>query len=184
MRQEALWRRLDVPGHDAAEIRQTATGAALNGVAVFREKGHPACLSYEVLLSTDWSAASGRISGFYDGAHVDTRIERRADGWYLNDVFQGLGQLVDLDFGFTPATNMPQLRRFDLASGETAEVDVAWYDIGVERLVVLPQIYRRIDAESYAYQSPTAAYRATLDVAPSGFVRVYPELWIMETGGS
>jgi hypothetical protein len=88
--------------------------------------------------------------------------------------------LVDLDFGFTPATNMPQLRRFNLADGETADVNIAWYDFGVERLVVLPQIYRRIDARSYAYDSPTGNYRATLEVAPSGFVQLYPELWVME----
>jgi hypothetical protein len=61
-----------------------------------------------------------------------------------------------------------------------ADVNVAWYDIGVEQLVVLPQIYRRIDAQSYAYDSPTADYRATLEIAPSGFVRLYPDLWVME----
>ena len=183
MRQEALWKRLDVPGHDAAEIRQTEDGPVLSGAAVFREKGHPACLAYQVLLASDWSAVSGRISGFYCGERVDTVIERRADGWYLDGMFQGLSELVDLDFGFTPATNMPQLRRFDLSDGEVADVNVAWYDIGMERLVVLPQIYRRIDTASYAYDSPTADYRATLEIAPSGFVRVYPELWVMEPNG-
>lgn len=180
MRYEAFWRRLDVPGHDAVELTQTETGAVLRGTAVFHEKGHAARLSYEVRLTPDWSAISGHIGGFYGGDPIDTRIERRADGWYLNDVFQGLGDLVDLDFGFTPATNMPQLRRFALADGETAEVNVAWYDIGVERLVVLPQVYRRIDARSYAYDSPTADYRATLEIASSGFVRLYPDLWVME----
>ncbi|MDB5554708.1 MAG: hypothetical protein JWL86_4692 [Rhizobium sp.] len=155
MRHEALWKRLDVPGHDAADITETEAGRLLKGTAVFHESGHPACLSYEVRLASDWSAISGHVSGFHGGRSVDTRIERRADGWYLNDVYQSLGELVDLDFGFTPATNMPQLRRFGLADGETADVNVAWYDIGVERLMVLPQIYRRIDAQSYAYDSPT-----------------------------
>jgi len=183
MRRDALWKRLDVPGHDAAEITETDAGALLKGVAVLHENGHPARLSYEVRLASDWSATSGHISGFYGGEPVDTRIERRADGWYLNDVFQGLIELVDLDFGFTPATNMPQLRRFNLADGETADVNVAWYDIGVEQLVVLPQIYRRIDARSYAYDSPTADYHATLTIAPSGFVQDYPELWVMEPVG-
>ena len=180
MRHETLWKRLDVPGHDAAGITETEAGALLNGTAVFHENGHPACLSYEVRLNSNWSAISGHVSGFYAGEPVDTRIERRADGWYLDNVFQGLGQLVDLDFGFTPATNMPQLRRFNLADSETADVNVAWFDIGVERLMVLPQIYRRIDAQSYAYDSPTGDYRATLEIAPSGFVQVYPGLWMIE----
>jgi hypothetical protein len=184
MRHEALWRRLDTPGHDAAEITETATGALLSGTAVFHENGHPARLSYEVRLTPGWSATSGHVTGFYGGERVDTSIERRADGWYLNDGFQGLSDLVDLDFGFTPATNMPQLRRFNLADGETADISVAWYDIGVDRLVVLPQIYRRIDARSYAYNSPAGDYRATLEVAPSGFAKVYPGLWVMESHGA
>ncbi len=33
-----LWRRLDLPGHDAAGLRQTAGGAELRGMAVFQDE--------------------------------------------------------------------------------------------------------------------------------------------------
>jgi hypothetical protein len=61
-----------------------------------------------------------------------------------------------------------------------AGFSVAWFDIGKNALVDLPQIYERLDETHYAYRSPTNNYEATLVMDASGFVRVYPELWQME----
>jgi hypothetical protein len=69
-----------------------------------------------------------------------------------------------------------------LKIGERAEFSVAWFDIGKERLVDLPQIYERRDETRYWYESPTADYEAMLEIDSSGFARVYPDLWEMEDG--
>ena len=94
----------------------------------------------------------------------------------------GLGDLIHLDFGFTPATNLQQLMHADLAVGEEAEIPAAWFDIGEATLVRLAQHYRRTAADRYWYSSPAAGYEATLEMAASGFVRLYPGLWEMEPG--
>ena len=36
-----LWRRLDLPGHDAASLRAIDDGTELRGMAVFQENGNP-----------------------------------------------------------------------------------------------------------------------------------------------
>ena len=92
----------------------------------------------------------------------------------------GLGDLLHLDFGFTPSTNLQQLRHADLAVGEEADIPAAWFDIGEATLTRLPQHYRRTAEDLYHYDSPTAGYEAVLELAPNGFVRLYPELWEME----
>lgn len=99
----------------------------------------------------------------------------------LNGVaVDGLDHLVDLDLGFTPATNLPQLRRVPLAAGEAAEVPVAWLDMPAGRLGLLPQRYERRSESVYWYEAPTVGYAALLEVDPSGFIRRYPGLWEAE----
>jgi hypothetical protein len=108
-----------------------------------------------------------------------------AGAWTVNgEVADGLDHLVDLDYGFTPATNLPQLQRINLAVGEAADVPVAWIDATVGSLTPLPQRYERRSPSKYWYESPTAAYRAMLQVLPNGLVRVYPTLWEVESSRS
>jgi uncharacterized protein len=96
----------------------------------------------------------------------------------LNGVaVEGLEHLVDLDYGFTPATNLLQLSRLALEPGQQAEVPAAWFDLDSASLVELPQTYERRSQGSYWYEAPTVPYRALLEIAPNGFVRSYPGLW-------
>lgn len=175
----AIWRRLDRPGHDAATIERGGDGWTLSGFAAFSEPGITG-LHYLVELGRDYAARSARIDGFRDGVHFSHEF-RRAGAWYVDEAeIPGLDDLVHLDFGFTPSTNYQQLRRADLKVGEEAEIPAAWFDIGEKGLVRLPQYYRRVSQDCYEYRSPTASYSAVLELAPSGFVRIYPRLWEME----
>ena len=99
-------------------------------------------------------------------------------GWRLDGVpVESLKDLVDLDFGFTPATNVLQLKRIRLSRGQKADVPAAWFDLDSVSLIELPQTYERRGDASYWYEAPTVPYRALLEIAPNGFVRFYPGLW-------
>ena len=179
MIETAFWKRLDVSGHDAARIGTVSGGHVLEGTAVFRHEDGPASVSYRLDIAPDWSTRRGLVRGFAGERVFEHEIVRGAGGWTLDGAAQpGLAHLMDLDLGFTPATNLQQLRRVPLAVGEEAEIRVAWFDVGAARLVELPQSYRRLDESRYAYRG--FSYAATLEMAPSGFVRLYPQLWEME----
>lgn len=173
----AFWKRLDLPGHDAACLCGTDDGFELSGQAVFRDARGPAALRYALDLAPDWSTRQGRITGFVGERMVDTLVQRGPAGWTVDGQDFGLADIVDLDLGFTPATNMAQLRRAGLKIGDAAEFDVAWLEAGAAVLERLPQSYRRDSALDYAYDSPTVGYSATLTLAPSGFAAIYPGLW-------
>ena len=177
----ALWNRLDTPGHDAAFLFGTDGGFTLEGTAVFRAAQGPARVAYRVELNPDWSARSGSVTGELGDSRITHDIARDADGWRLDGARVGLAHLRDLDFGFTPATNMPALRRAALAVGESAYLPAAWFDVEAPHrdLIELPQHYERCRETAYFYRSPTASYEAVLEVAPSGFSRIYPGLWEM-----
>jgi hypothetical protein len=177
----ALWRRLDVPGHDAALLSRTQAGWSLTGAAVFKHADGPAAVDYRVELDATWRTVRGKASGFVGERRFDHRISREPGGWRLDGVLiEGLAHLVDLDFGFTPATNLQQVRRLGLKIGEAAELPVAWFDIGMSALVELPQRYERRDATRYWYVAPSVPYEGMIELAESGFVKHYPGLWAAE----
>jgi uncharacterized protein len=176
----AFWRTLHTPGHDTALLAPALAGWHLTGMAAFLGEDGPVAVNYSVEVDDAWLPRRGSIRGIAGGRRFYHSIERTADGWTLDGKWQGLADLVDLDFGFTPATNLQQLSRAALDVGERAEFSVAWFDIGKTALVELPQIYERRDETHYWYQSPTSGYEAMLEMDATGFVRVYPELWEME----
>lgn len=176
----ALWRRLDQPGHDAARFARAGEGWLLEGYAAFRENG-PTGLRYAVHLAPDFTTIGAVVVGHRAGRPFRREFRRAEGEWWLEDVVvPGLGDLIHLDFGFTPATNLQQLLHADLAVGEEAQIPAVWFDIGEQTLIRLPQHYRRMAPDRYHYRSPTAGYEATLEMAASGFVRLYPGLWEME----
>ncbi len=166
-----LWRRLDVPGHDSCRL----DGFRLEGTAVF---SGPAQVRYELTCDDQWRSRHGRVQGWVGDESFDRTIERAGTSWLLNGrPVPGLEHCLDLDYGFTPATNLTQLKRIALKVGEAAEVPVAWLDVPSAQLVLLPQRYERRTENTYWYESPTADYAAELVIAGNGFTFSYPGLW-------
>ena len=176
------WRRLDAPGHDACRLRQSRTGWQLDGAAAFRHGGTSAQLTYRVACDRAWRTLKGAVSGWIGQKTVELIASRRADGqWTLNGAaVSHLDGCLDLDLGFTPATNLFQLRRLALDHGEGADVPVAWLDVAAGTLDVLHQRYERRRGETYWYEAPRFDYAALLESSPIGFVRRYPGLWEAE----
>jgi uncharacterized protein len=174
----AAWRRLDRPGCDAALLRSSDGGWLLKGAAAFDYEGGSAAVAYQVEVDARWETKRGLISGFLGDQTIRHEIKRDSAGWRLNGLrVEGFEHLVDLDYGFTPATNVLQLSRIALKPGQSAEVPVAWFDLDSASLTELPQRYERRSEASYWYEAPTVPYQNLLEIAPNGFVRSYPELW-------
>ena len=54
-----LWRRLDLPGRDAACVQPDPEGSVLSGMAVFHEGG-PTALTYVIHADGDWITTEGQ----------------------------------------------------------------------------------------------------------------------------
>jgi len=174
-----LWRRLDVPGHDACRLEQCAGGWRIEGTAVFAENGRPTQLAYQVTCDDGWRTLHGEVHGWAGSERVSFSVARAPDGvWRLNGApVSGLEGCLDLDYGFTPATNLLQLRRAALAVGQAADVPVAWLDVSAATLDRLEQRYERRREATYWYEAPRFDYAALLELDPAGFVERYPGLW-------
>jgi uncharacterized protein len=185
MRGTILWRRLDVPGHDAATLRETDGGAEISGMAVFHDEGGPTALQYSVRCDTGWRTTEATVDGWCGAQTVDLRVRRSPAGsWTLNDVpCPAVAGCIDLDLSFTPATNLLPLRRLDLAVGQSAEVCSAWLQWPGAVLTPLTQRYARRSVTEYYYEADlpgTARFVGVLRVEPGGWVLDYGALWQAE----
>ena len=126
MKITALWERLDVPGYDAALVEDIPGGWTLRGTTVFRHESAPASLTYAVQCDSKWICRSGEIRGWIGAREYELVVKHDSDGtWFLNDYpVPGLQDCVDLDFGFTPATNFTHLRRLNLEIGQSVTFPV------------------------------------------------------------
>jgi hypothetical protein len=181
-----LWRRLDVPGHDAAVLVETRDGAELRGMAVFRDQGGPTALDYRVRCSAGWQTSEAHIRGWLSARPVQLSISRDDVGrWTLDRVVcPAVAGCVDLDLSFTPATNLLPLRRLGLMVGDTAELRSAWLDWPAGTLAPLVQRYTRHSTTTYGYEADLPGgdrFVAELRVDPDGWVIDYPGLWQAES---
>jgi uncharacterized protein len=135
------WRRLDVPGREEARIQQTEEGWRLAGELEVDEASVHAELTYVIDCDREWRTRRAIVSGRAAGAPI--RFEFAADGhghWTLDSAPLPLVEgALDIDLGFTPATNLLPIRRLNLAVGEHADVRTAWVRFPELRVDVLEQ---------------------------------------------
>jgi uncharacterized protein len=179
----ALWRRLDGPGHDACRLVTDGDGARIEGTAALAIDGFSAALRYAVACDSSWRARRGEVYGWIGDRPIELVIAPvTGGGWSLNGVeVEAVRGCLDLDFGFTPATNLFQLRRLALAPGQAADDRVAWLDVSPGTLDLLVQRYERRSETTYWYEAKRFGYAALLEIDRSGFVRRYPGLWEAES---
>jgi hypothetical protein len=178
-----LWRRLDLPGHEVCRLWAHGAGWKLSGTAVFSYQERPCKLDYQVLCTRDWHTQGARITGFAGTRDVDLEVavdQNRT--WYLNqEPCQTVTGCVDIDLGFTPATNLLPIRRLSLAVGQQAQVRAAWLPFPSLEFEVLPQAYKNEGQQIYRYESGSGKFVRQLQVSASGLVTEYEGLWMIES---
>jgi uncharacterized protein len=174
-----FWRKLDHPGSDSCRLFELEAGWRLQGTAVFWEKDRPNHLAYEVDVDSEWRTRRAKVSGFQGNKAVKLALRAtRKHVWTLNGEPQpAVEGCVDVDLGFTPATNLLALRRLALKIGERAEAPAAYLAFPDLRMTKLEQTYVRTGRNQYDYEAPRFGYRASLQVAWSGAVVLYPGLF-------
>ena len=177
------WRRLDVSGSEEARIEQTAAGWRLTGQLEVEETER-AQLSYVIECEPAWRTRRAVVTASVAGA--SRRFEFAADGqgkWTLNgSPLAPVEGALDIDLGFTPATNLLPIRRLGLAIGERASVRTAWLRFPELRVEALEQSYHREAARIFRYDALVDGerFRARLDTDEFGRVVLYEGLWEAE----
>ena len=180
----ARWRRLDVPGREEACIEHTATGWRLSGELNVEEVGLVARLRYVIECDPEWRTRSALVEGDAGGASIRFSLAADGAGQWTRDAapLPNLTGALDVDLGFTPATNTLPIRRLALAVGESAPVRSAWLRFPELRLEPLEQTYTREAEQTFRYRALVDGepFVARLDTDMFGRVVRYEGLWHME----
>jgi uncharacterized protein len=178
------WRRLDVPGREGALLERGVDGWSLRGELDLQEDGSRAQLTYAIECDAAFLTRSARIAGTMNG--VPVRFEVEADAareWTCNGIrVPMLSGTLDIDLGFTPATNFLPIRRLDLTIGASAPVRSAWLRFPELVLEPLDQTYAREAERVFRYRATVdgAPFTARLDTDEFGRVVRYEDLWEIE----
>ncbi len=165
-----IWLRQDKPGNDACRFAEAEGGFLIDGSATDADWN---VVRYRVRARDDGTTRRARI-----GADSRIFIRRAPDGvWTINGTpVPEVAEALDIDLGFTPATNTLAIRRLKLGVGGEAEIVAAWFDPETERLKPMRQSYRRTGEREYCYSSGSGV-SARLQVDAQGIVREYEGLW-------
>jgi uncharacterized protein len=178
------WRRTDVPGREEARVERTAGGWRLTGELDAEETDVHARLRYAIDCDARWHTRSALIEGTANGRAIRFALAADARGAWSRDgeVVPALAGALDVDLGFTPATNTLPIRRLALAIGETRPVRSAWLRFPELRLEPLEQTYTREAECVYHYRALVDGepFAARLDTDAYGRVLRYEGLWEAE----
>ena len=182
------WRRLDVPGREEARIEQTPGGWRLTGDLEADEAGVHMQLTYVIDCERDWRTRLANVTGAASGSPI--RFEFSADGgghWRLDgDPIPLVRGALDIDLGFTPATNLLPIRRLNLAVGGRADIRTVWMRVPELRVDALEQSYWREADRVFRYAALVDGkpFQARLDTDAFGRVLLYEGLWEAEGGAA
>ena len=178
----ALWRRHDRTGLDAFRLERKHSGRTLAGTVIVEDAGRACRLDYDVHCDEHWRTRRSHVHGWIGDERVEIVLDADGSGhWKHNGIDQPqLDGCLDVDLGFTPATNTLPIRRLALDVGGIAPVRAAWLRFPDLPLVVLEQVYTRMGEHTYRYESDGDGFVAMLDVTDDGLVERYGEYWTLE----
>jgi hypothetical protein len=168
-----LWRRLDLPGHEACRLIARDTGWEITGTAAFAYERHPCRLDYAIACDPQWRTLSAVVSGWVGEQDVEVEVTREDSGlWRLNG--REISELAGaVDLNFSPVTNTLPIRRLGLEVGQSAPVRAAWLRFPSFALEPLEQSYARIGTNLYRYESAGGRFVASVGVDEVGIVTDY-----------
>ena len=173
-----VWRLDEHDSRDHVRVFAIEDGDRISGTSVLVVDGRPTSIDYLVEIDERWRTLGATIK-VRSGVSRARRFEVVADDghWRFDGVIDGrFDGCLDIDLGWTPATNLMPIRRSDLAVGATVDIDSAWLrfpELSFERSA---QRYTRLDETTWRYES--GGFQRDLTVDAHGLVRAYgDDLW-------
>jgi hypothetical protein len=176
-----LWRRVDYPGHEICHLSEHQQEKKLCGTSIMVYDGAPCKLNYEVRCDRNWQTVSASVGGQIGDQLINVRIKQKGGHWWLNEEkIPHLIDCIDIDLGFTPATNLLPIRRLSLNVDEKMDIQSAWLTFPALMFKPLEQRYIKLDESTYQYESRGGKFIRKIKVNEAGLVTSYPGFWEAE----
>jgi len=155
-------------------LDKAGRGWRLGGTALLAAEQGPVEIRYSVLVNRAWVTQDVEVVISFPNGDVRSPVQLGAL-WSEKERPSEFRDCVDVDLGFTPATNTLPIRCLGLEIGDQAEVSAAWLRWPELRVERLEQRYERLAKDRYRYSS--GSFSADLTVDEHGLVVDYQGLW-------
>lgn len=170
------WKPVDEVGLEHCRVWETDDGISIRSVLIGEFEGFAYGAQYDIQLATDWTFRSLTLR-LQDGRVLRLLSDGLGD-WKVNGQrAPALEGCVDIDISGTPFTNTLPIRRARFTDGVPQHFAMAWVPMDSLEPFRDEQIYTRLDATHYRYQSGDGSFEQVLTVDESGFVVDYPTLF-------
>ncbi|MCL1593290.1 MAG: putative glycolipid-binding domain-containing protein [Actinomycetia bacterium] len=175
------WTSQELSSTESFVLRRTEDGWSLAGEVALLIGGRPGRIEYEVVTDERWRTRSAEAHITTDVLETSVVIEASDELWRVDgEPRHDLARCVDVDLGWTPATNTLPMRRLGIGVGETAHTTAAWLRFPDLRVEASDQEYSRQGENLWRYRSGSADY--LIETTPEMLVRRYGEdLWVADT---
>jgi hypothetical protein len=176
---EVLWHSTELASSEYCSISLGDEGVLFVGTVVLPIGDQPGQIQLTARTEARGRTRSAQANiSTLDGTRplelaVDDHQRWRVDGALVGT----LDGCIDVDFGWTPATNTLPIRRLGLDVGASATITAAWVRFPELDVVASEQTYTRLADDRWRYAS--GRFEAELVVAPlTGVVQRYGrDLW-------
>lgn len=175
-RLHAVWHCLTLHSTEHCVVLRDPDGWTMRGAVTVPVDDDHADIRYMVNTDEAW------VTKGVDVEITDTTGQQRISvvvkggEWTVNgDRDDSLSGCVDVDLGWTPATNTLPIRRLSLDVGEKATTRSAWLRFPEFDLEPSDQTYERIGETRWRYTSGSADH--LIETTADGIVTSYGDLW-------
>lgn len=174
-----LWQWLQGPGLERFEFVRAGDEWVFCGTILTMAKNADAEARYEIVCDSLFHTRRANIFLRDSTGERTLNIEARDGRWFENGrENHAVKGAIDIDLGWSPATNTLPIRRLNLAVGHASgEFIAAWVRFPELTLQPLPQEYLRLGDLRYRYSSRGEAFVAELLVDDHDLVLDYEGFW-------
>ena len=131
-------------------LTATDNGWLMRGIVMIPIDDEPGEIRYQITADKLWRTQEAVI----DIGDETMEISVDGDVWRIDNVINDdLRGCVDIDLGWTPATNTLPIRRLELDVGESAETMAAWLRFPEMEFIPANQTYTRVSENLWRYRS-------------------------------
>lgn len=178
-----FWQTLLWPGMERNTLgRMENDQNLIQGTAIVLSGTTPYEFRYRIETDLEWQTRRVQINvvSVVSNEDVVSELVIEADDsrrWRVNNrAMPDLDGCVDIDLGFSPATNLLPIERLGLSDGETTPVRAAWLRFPELILEPLEQHYTRLNGITYRYESMAGRPRL-IELDEDGMIVSYEGGW-------
>lgn len=174
----ARWRDWDGEGLEQLVLQDRGDGFTAESIVIGETDGERFAVQYTVVCDRDWWTALFEVNVVGSGRSVLLTGDG-AGNWHDGaSKLPALNGAIDVDITCTPFTNTLPIRRLGLATGQSADIVVAYIDVPSLTVAADPQRYTCLEPmRRYRFESQGGDFVREIEVDEHGLVVLYPGLF-------